>query len=348
MKNKQIRSLGIVGGNLEAAMLCQQARVRGIQTTLLEPEVVNIATHFANTHMTAPITGENLKKLSMRVDAIVFCTDSIPKTAEALGEQYPLFPSKDGLEMIAGRVQQLQFASELEIPVPTYYHQDNKQAFFEQLEEIKVPFRFYQIFEDYHEVMEVLTNEELADFIFEVNDEATEWLLECIGTYDKILSVTALKDAKGKIVIYPIQDEDLDAEDVKYITMPAQLPKATTQKITRYAKKMMKNMSTEGLLSFKFGMKKNKAVELLHINAGITLGDIATCHYVDYSVYEQYFNLITGKALWEPELTGKSLVTIVLEDDQIHVPQLPYHTYRMEQQEEGAVNIYVSEIIDEI
>lgn len=342
MGKKNIRTLGIVGGNLEAALLCQQARLRGIKTTLLEPEMSNIATHFADEHITAPTTNENLKKLSMRAQSIIFCTDSIPKVAEQLDKNYPLFPSGDGLELIAGRIQQIQFANTLDIPVPNHFHQNNKEVFFEDLENIEVPFRFYQVFDAYHEVMEVLTPDELGDFIFEVSDEASEWLIESIGTYDKILSITALKDEKGKVIIYPVQDEELDADDVKYITVPAEITKTTAQKLQRYVRKMMKAMNTAGLLSFKFGMKKNKSLELLHINGGITLGDIATCHYADFSVYEQYINLICGEPIYEPTLIRPSKVTIVLEDDAAHIPEGPYHQYVVDHKEESAVSIYVS------
>lgn len=342
MGKKNIRTLGIVGGNLEAALLCQQARLRGIKTTLLEQDLSNIATHFADEHITAPINNETLKRLSKRVEHILFCTDSIPKEAEVLGKDYPLSPSGDGLELIAGRIQQIQFAESLDIPVPNHFYQNNKEAFFEAIEDLELPFRFYQVFEEYHEVMEVLTPDELSDFIFEVNDEAREWLLETIGTYDKILSITALKDASGKIVMYPVQDEELDAEDVKYITTPADITKTTTQKLQRYVRKMMKGMATTGLLCFKFGMKKNKSLELLHINAGITLGDLATCHYADFSVYEQYVSMLLGEPIYEPTLIKGNQITIVLENDGARVPQGPYHKYVLDHQEEGAVSIYVS------
>lgn len=344
MSQKQIRSIGIVGGNLQAALLCQEARLRGIKTTLLEQQVSNIATHFADEHIIATLTDESLKKLSMRVDTIVFCTDSIPKIAETLQSKCPMFPNRDGLEIIAGRAQQLKLAQELEIPTPTFYYQNNKEAFFEDIENIQIPFRFYQIFKEYHEAMEVLTPEELSDFIFEVDDKAEEWLIEAIGTYEKILSITALKDKKGKISIYPIQDEELDAEDVKYISIPADLTKTTATKVQRYVKKMLKHLDTEGLFTFKFGMKKNKLLELLHINSGITLGDISTKHYMDYSVYEQYLNVITGKEVWDATLREASLVTIVLENDITNLPQKPYHSYVLDHHEEGAVSIYVSQV----
>ncbi|MGL4738278.1 MAG: ATP-grasp domain-containing protein [Cellulosilyticaceae bacterium] len=347
MGKKNIRTLGIIGGNLEAALLCQQARLRGIKTTLLEQDLNNIATHFADEHITAPINNETLKKLSRRVESILFCTDSIPKVAEQIAKEYPLFPSHQGLELIAGRIQQIQFAKSLEIPVPHHFYQNNKEDFFEDLENLELPFRFYQVFDTYHEVMEVLTPEELSEFIFEVNDEAREWLLESIGTYDKILSVTALKDQTGKIVLYPIQDEELDAEDVKYITTPAVLTKTATQKIQRYVRKMMKAMATEGLMCFKFGIQKNKSIELLHINAGITLGDIATCHYADFSVYEQYISMLLGEPIYEPTLHQASKVTIILENDEENRPEGPYHKYVVDHQAEGAVSIYVSAVPQE-
>lgn len=338
----EIKQLGIVGGNLLANMMCIEAKKRGIQTILLEPELNNIASESCDRHITATITAESIKRLALKTDAIVFCMANMPVLSSDFLKEHKVYPSEDGTSLISNRVTQLTAAELAQVPTPKYYHQNNKLAFFKQMEDISLPFRLYQVYEERYETLDVYTREDLENFLFEIDDSAIEWLIEEINDYDRFLSITALKTG-DKVYTYPVQEEVLDDEAVKYIYMPAEITKAMHTKLSRYAKKILKDNVTEGLFTFKFGVKRNRQVEMININPGITVGDVATNHYTDFSVYEQFLNLIQGLPVKDGELIKPSTTMVIKESDTKHVPKFPYHHYHLDRYNKLPVSIYIQE-----
>lgn len=344
MNATEIKTLGIVGGNLLANMIGIEAKKREIQTVLLEPELNNIASEACDTHITTSITTESIKRLALKTDAIIFCMQNSPVLIEESLKEHQIYPSEEGMMLISNRVHQLTSAELNQVPTPKYYHQNNKLMFFKQMEDIKIPFKLYQIYENKYEVLDVYTREDLENFLFEIDDQAIEWLIEEINDYDRFLSITVLK-AKDKVYTYPIQEEVLDDEAVKYIYMPAEITKAMQTKLSRYAKKLLKDTMTEGLFTLKFGVKRNRQVELININPGITVGDIATNHYTDFSVYEQFLNLIQGLPLKDGEILAGSTTRVIKESDTKHIPKFPYHHYHLDRYNKMPVSIYVQETL---
>ena len=347
MKKETVETLGLVGGNLLASMLAIEAKKRGIKTFLLEPELNNIASEICDSHITASITKENIERLALKVDALVFCTSNIPVLKKDTLKTCKAYPQEEGVDLVTNRVHQLTLAELAEVPTPKYYHQNNKLKFFEQMTDVSLPFKLYQLYDDRHEVMDVYTKEDLEDFIYEIDDAATEWLIEEINDYERFLSLTVLK-VEEKVYVYPVQEEVLNDEDIKYIYMPADITKSLHTKLTRFAKKLLKEIQTEGLFTFKFGVKKNRQVELININPGITVGDVGTNHYTDFSVYEQFINLIEGLPVKDGELLKPSITTVIKEGDASHRPAFPYHHYALDRHNSLPVAIYVKENTDEM
>lgn len=335
-----IRTLGIVGGNLLAAMLCLEAQKRGIQTILLEPELNNIAAEMADSHMMSTIEEQAIERLALRTDAVVFCTSDIPPLSQELQGAHRFYPSDEGINLVSNRIEQLVGATMCEVPVPKFYHQHNKVAFLKQAEEASMPFRVYQIYNDGYDAFEINEDEDMRSFIKEMDEEAIEWLIEEVSSYEKILSITALV-APQKTFVYPVQEEILGEREVKYVQLPAAITKNMEQKIGRYTRKLLQERETEGLFTLKFGVKKNRSLELISINPGINVGDIATNHFADLSVYEQFFNLIERKLMKDGELMMPCTVTVAKENDTTHVPQFPYHSYVFDRQNALPVSIYV-------
>ena len=335
-----IRTLGIVGGNLLASLICLEAQKRGIKTILLEPEIKNIASELADSHMITAIEAKSIERLALRTDALIFCTANIPVLERKFIDDNMLYPGGDGIELVANRVEQLVAARLCDIPTPEFYHEHNKSKLFKLFQEVTLPFRLYQVYNDGYDVIEVNEPEDIEDFILELNEEAIEWLVEEVNNYEKIISISALV-APNKVFVYPAQEEFLGEEEVKYIHIPASITKTMEQKLIKYTKKLLKERECEGLYTFKFGIKKNRSVELVTINPGITVGDIATNHFTDLSIYEQFLNLVERKLLKDGELLRPCTVTVVREKDEDHMPAFPYHHYTLDKVNKEPITIYV-------
>lgn len=341
MLTTNINKLGIVGGNITAAFLCLEASKRGIHTILLEPNINNTASQFAKDHMIADITLETIKRLALRVDAIALCTTQLPFDIEHTKIDVPMYPSKEGLQLVCDRIYQLTVAKDLEVPVPSFNYYEVSGDDLEALENIELPFTFYEKGKDFCNIMDVMCEEEVPTFVEGLSDQANEWLAEQLSDYVSILSITLLKDEQGKTYTYPITEENNDEIGIE-INIPAKISKAMAQKVTRYAKKILKEVETTGIFTFEFGVKSNRGIELMDITPGIAIGDIASIHYADLSVYEQFLNMLEGLPLKQAESLQDAVLYFTRESQK--VCKLPYHKYVVDKQTEDAMTIYVQPI----
>jgi phosphoribosylaminoimidazole carboxylase (NCAIR synthetase) len=337
MKN-EIKKLGIVGANVSAAFICMEAAKRGIETYVLAPTTYTTATPFATTEIIGEFTAENINRLAHRVDALIFCTTEIPVSLESIETNIPTYPSKEGIQLIGDRIYQLNLAQSLEIPIPKFNHYTKGQESMEILQDIDIPFTFYEKGKDYCHVTDVMTEKEVAHFANHLKPDATEWLSEQLSKYTSILTITLLQDTKGKQVVYEVTEEQ-NTDWGLQINVPAVVSKALKQKVTRYAKKLLKAIKTEGIFSVEFGIKENKEVEMIDVTPGIGIGDIATCHCYEYSTYEQFLNLVMGYPLQNMELAKEGAVYFAKEKQEDIA--FPYHFYEMDRHLQDPMYIYI-------
>ncbi|MGL4363336.1 MAG: ATP-grasp domain-containing protein [Cellulosilyticaceae bacterium] len=340
---QSIQTLGLIGGNLLASMLCLEAKKRGIKTILLDPELNNITSDIADQQIISTINQSTVERLTLRSDAVIFCTNELPKLEAKFVTDNNIYPSGEGLGLVTNRVEQLVLAQLNKIAVPRFFHERNEEAFVEGLESFEMPFKIYQTFASGNETIKIETQEELDNFINNMNKNTVEWVAEEIEEYERTLSVTAIVSPK-KVFLYPIQEEFLNDEKVKHIEMPANINQTQSQRISRSIRKILKDRECEGVYTFKFGIKKNRVLNFISMNTGISVGDIATNHYTDLSVYEQYLNLIDCALLKDGEMMSPCCVTIVKNDNKENVPAFPYHYYLMDKNNALPVSIYVKHI----
>lgn len=338
MLHTKINKLGIVGGNITAAFLCLEATKRGIHTILLEPNVNNTATQFAKDHMIAEITIESIKRLALRVDTVVLCTTQLPFNIEQVSFEVPIYPSKDGMKLVCDRIYQLTLAKRLDIPVPEFNYYEVAGGNLEALKRITLPFTFYEKGDNFCNIIDVMSQEEVPAFVENLSDEGKEWLAEQLHDYNTILSITLLKDEEGKLYTYPVTEENNNDIGIQ-INVPSKVSKTLAQKITRYAKKILKEVETSGTFTFEFGIKQSKDIELMDITPGIAISDITSIHYADLSVYEQFLNRIEGLPLKQPETLQDSVLYFTRESQK--VCKLPYHRYIVDKQTKDAMAIYI-------
>ncbi len=189
-------------------------------------------------------------------------------------------------------------------------------------------------------MMEIETELDKEAFLGEIDDKAIEWLVEVKNNYQRVLNLSVLKK-EGKVYTYPIQEEHLrEDEDSKYMVMPANITKTMQQKVVRLTKKLLAEVDTEGLFSFKYGIK-GRDVELVMINPGVTVGDVATLHCTDLSIYEQVLNLLEGEKVKDGILTSGCKLSALLDGDEEAKPDFPYHKYQFDGATNQPVNLFV-------
>ena len=324
MQLNNIKKIGIVGGGASALMLCIEAAKLGIQTALLDPEVNCVGSAVATEHMVAVINSQNIKKLSLRTDCVIFNTKinfDIDTKLHSI-----TYPSKETLQDLSQYKNILDALETVEIPAPKAYYQDNREASFQQVERLTLPFRFVKEYSYGSEELDIYTKEDLTDFILEIDENAKGFILQPIPEYKQIISCLCLVDEKGKYYLYePCIEKEKDHK-VSKLSMASNISKAMHQKLVRYNKKLLKEIKGTGAFTIKYGIKANKSVEFFSITPEISLAGLLTIDAYETSIYEKYLQLILGMKLEVPQLQTYVEGTVKQIED---MDEKPCHIYNL-------------------
>ncbi len=343
MSLSNVKNISIIGGGISTVLLCNEAAKRGIATTLLDPDIGCLGANVATEHMIGRLTKENLEKLAFRSDAIVYNGTACGVIDEKL--KCNLYPKAQVINQLNNRYELLQMAQSLKIPVPAFYYQENKSLFMQDLKEISIPFRFYQLFEDRIEKSDILSQSDLSNFIFEVDEKADAWLIEEINTYEKIVISIVINDHNNKGVVYSAFEKTFLNNSLNNFSTPPTVSKTMLQKLNTYTNKITKHLEGPGVFSIKYGIKKNRSVELLNIVPKIDITGIMTQTSFDISIYEQTLNMLLGYPLVTPNQTSSAKAYVFSEDKKGHLPAEPngaFHIYSAKNN-----HIYIEQIANQ-
>ncbi len=326
--NNTINKIGIVGGGIGALFLIAEATKKGIATTLLDPRINCLGAANATEQMIATFTNENIKKLSLRTDAIVFNTLLDCELKAKL--QSPAYPSLACMNKLSHQKELLDLMTELNIPYVDTFYQSNKGDTFNRIDEIELPFRLIKEYDDRIENVEIFTQEELAEEILEMNEKINGFILQPIRQYAKKIVCIGLVDREGNIVLYDPVEEHHDEEGKLYgMTTKTSLSKTMLQKISRYNKKLLKELGLVGFCTICYGVKANRAIEVIEITPGLSVATNLLDKAYDMSPYEQYIGLIMGMNSVEPTLL-RPMQGHILEGAKVKSSKVAYHVYQLE------------------
>lgn len=314
MNLSDIKQIGIVGGGPSALMLCFEATKLGINTCLLDPKVNCIGSSVATEHFIASINKENIKKLSLRCDKVVFNTKLDFELDVKL--HAPIYPNKEALAEVSNVKNMLDMLELLEIPTAKVYYQDNKQDAFTKIDGLTMPFRFIKQFKGYSKQLDVFTKEDLADFVLEVDEEAESFILQPIEDYKQTISCICIADAAGKVHLYDPIEVSYDEDEVCHLKISDNLTKTMVSRLNRYNRKILKELNPVGVFTIRYGIKANRSVEFIDMTPELGVGSLLTLEAYDLSIFEQYMRLILDMKVVAPELESYAHGTI-RETDQV-------------------------------
>ncbi len=320
-----ISQIGIVGGGSAALMLALEAAKKGVHTTLLDPQIDCIGAQVATEHIIATITNESIQKLSLRSDIVVFNT-MLPYVLSSKLHA-PTYPSRHVMNKLSNKKLVFNLLEEIQIPSVTTYYQDNKQDTYNVIEKLDFPFRFIKQYPDRIESMDILNEEDAADFILE-EEKADSFLIQPIVSYERIIACLCIIDENGKITLYDPLEERFEEDKLCRIQIADSVSKTMLQKIARYNKKLLKEIAGTGVFTIKYGVKANKGVEFIEITPEISLSGVLTLEAYDMSVYEQYMHMILNMEVVAPSLIHNVHGTI-RPTSMANIANMPYHIYNI-------------------
>lgn len=308
MNLSDVKQVGIVGGGASALMLCFEFAKLGINTCLLDPKVDCIGAAVATEHIVAAINKENIKKLSLRCDKVIFNTK--PEFELDVKLHAPIYPNKESLEEVCNVKNILELIELLEIPAAKVYYQDSKQDTFQKIDGLTMPFRFIKQFKGFSKQMDIFNEEDLADFILEMEEEAESFILQPIEEYKQTISCICFGDAQGKIHLYQPIEVHYGEDGTCELTISDKMTKTMINRLNRYNRKIMKEIKGIGAFTIRYGVKANKAIEFMDITPELGVGSLLTLEAYDVSVFEQYARIILEMKISAPVLEAYAHGTI--------------------------------------
>ena len=216
----------------------------------------------------------------------------------------------------------------LEIPTSKVYYQDNKEMAFEKIEHLNLPFNFIKQIGSRSELKYVATHEDMADFILDMDENIDSFAIQLIPEYARNLISLVIVDENGKAQIYEPLEVNYEDKKVCSVEVAKNLTKTTMQKISRFNRKLLKELDGSGVYTIKYGIKSNKALELIEITPEIDMAALLTLEAYDFSIYEQYMRLIMDMPVIAPKLESYAHGTIK-ELEQVESKNRPYHMYNL-------------------
>ena len=328
-----VKRVGIVGGGVSALMLCIEAAKVGIATTLLDPKVDCIGGQVASEHILATINNENIEKLSLRVDAIIFNQQlDFPLECKLHCNTYP---SKVAMSEMSNPKGLLEL---LEIPTAGTFYQDNREMVFEKIEGLNLPFNFIKQCGSRSELKRIETHEDMADFILDMDENIDSFAIQLIPEYARTIISLVIVDENGKANIYDPLEVAYEEKEVCSVKVADDLTKTMIQKIARLDRKLVKELEGAGVYTIKYGIKSNKSLEMIEVKPEIDMAALLTLEAHDVSIYEQYMHLVMNMPVIAPTLESYAHGSIKgVEQNKVEEKNRAYHMYNL-----GLTNLCVT------
>ena len=322
MLEVEIHQIGIMGGGTNAALLCLEAKKKGIKTTIVDNDMYCPAAHIADEHLVAPLDKNALLKLIQRTKAIVFTAKlEDPKDySPLLKEKIPVYPEFEVLDSLSSRQRFLWKMEQQEIPIIPYTRLDNEIELLELLKDIELPVSITKYYKSQsqdnssNEIV-VLSDEDLVDLLVEKDKQIDYWLVEKIHLESVELSVGVTRDIKGKIYTYSVAEDIYDSGSWIQSHIPARITKTLQNKAMALAKKAIRTLRGAGTYTVRISIDQGKELYVRDIYPYAVENTVYTNESCSISQHDHLLRTILGIPLFPSVFHG--VVFLHLENSTI-------------------------------
>ena len=185
MIEEKIDHIGIMGGGTNAALLCLEAKKKGIKTTIVDQDMYCPAAHIADEHLVGPLNKKTLLKLIQRTKSIVFAAklEDPEDYQPLLKEKIPVYPGFEILETLSSRQKFLWKMEQQEIPIIPYKRLEDELEVLDLLKDVELPISITKYYKSQSEAnpsdeILLLSDEDLVDLLIEKDKQIDYWLVE--------------------------------------------------------------------------------------------------------------------------------------------------------------------------
>jgi len=323
MIETRIDKIGVMGGGINAALFCLEAKKKGIKTTIVDQDMYCPAASIADEHLVAPLNKHTLSKLIQRTNAIVFTTklEDLDDYSPLLKEKIPVYPELEILETLSSRQRFLWKMEQQEIPVIPYTRLENELELLKLLKDMELPVsitKYYktQSQKNTSDEIVLLSDEDLVDLLIEKDKQVDYWLVEEMPLESVELSVGVTRDVKGKLFTYSVAEDVYDNGSWIQSQIPARITKTLQNKAITLAKKAIRKLGGIGTFTVNISVDKEKELYVRDIYPYATENAVYTSESGSISQYDHLIRTLLGMPLYLAKINGVML--LYLESSDFH------------------------------
>lgn len=305
------QKIGIMGGGINAALLCLEAKKKGIQTTIVDEDMYCPASKLADEHLVAPLNKNTLFKLTQRTDAIVFTKrlEDLKGYSPLHKEKTPVYPEIEVLETLSSRERFLWAMEQKGIPIAKYKRLDSEIAVIELLKDIELPISITKHYKsqsksNQSDEIVLLSDEDIVDLLIGKDKQVDYWLVEEIHLEAMELSIGVTRDIKKKMYTYSVSEDIYHGDDWIQSHVPARINKTLQNKAIALAKRAVRSLDGIGAFTVNISIKENKELYVRDIHPYALANAIYTNESCNISQYDHLIRTILGLPLYPASFNG--------------------------------------------
>jgi len=302
-------TLGILGGGQLGRMLGVAATQLGFATAVLAPDSLAPAFQVASRRFQADYDDESaLAAFAETVDVVTFEFENVPAaTVDYLARRVPVRPAGNALATTQDRLQEKDFLSHLEIPVPAYRRADSADGLAEAVSAIGAPVVAKTRRFGYDGKGQArLAGPEDAGEAWQRLGKAPALAEEIVG-FDREISILLARSPDGKMRSFP-PVENAHAEGIlRTSRVPARVSETVAATARGYAEAAAESLDYIGVLAVEmFVIDASETVLVNEIAPRVHNSGHWSLEGAVTSQFEQHIRAVTGLPLGAPEALGRA------------------------------------------
>lgn len=311
MSLTSLDKIGIMGGGLKAALLCLEAKNKGIQTTIVDPDMYCPAAKIADEHLVTPLSKDALFKLIQRTDAIVFTNklDAPDDYSPLLKDKTPVYPQIEVLETLSSRQRFLWKMEQKGVPIVKYKRLETEVEVLDLLKDIELPIsitKHYKTQTQNSQSNEIilLSDEDIVDLLIEKNKQVDYWLVEEMQVEATELSVGVTRDIKNKLYTYSVAEDVYDGTDWMQSHVPARITKTLQNKAIALAKRAVRAIGGIGTFTVNISLGEDKELYVRDMHPYALENAVYTKESCNISQFDHLIRTMLGLPLYPATFEG--------------------------------------------
>jgi 5-(carboxyamino)imidazole ribonucleotide synthase len=317
-KQKEINSIGIVGGGQLAQMMIPAAHRLGLSVTVLDPERRCSAAGSANEYVQGDFSDFGcLELLAQKSDVVTLEIEKVDAKAlaglESLG--HLVRPAAQIVEIIQDKYTQKRFLRRVGIPTSSFYSAASATEIVTSLPVVLKARR------DSYDGRGVSVIRDTAEL---VGIRTWPVLVEEMVDIDYELAIMAARNGEGNIICYPVVDILMDPEKhvMDMVVAPSLAPEDVQKQCRSMAKEIVEELNYIGVLAVEFFVDQVGRVSVNEISPRPHNSGHYTIEACCTSQFEQHLRAVSGRPLGRVDLRRPAVSFNVLgEKDSEGVPR---------------------------